>query len=122
MSRAKMVRIVVIVALVVAVMLLIRLYVAAAQTATEDLGGDVSGGRDLAQAWCAECHAIAPGTSRRPTLAPEFVAIANRPEVTALALKVFLRSDHAERLMPNFVIGPQQADDLVAYILSLRRR
>jgi mono/diheme cytochrome c family protein len=118
-----MFRIVVIIALVAAAILLIRLHVAAAQrAATEELGANVSAGSALAQVWCAECHAIAPDSTWRPNLAPEFVAIANRPETTALALKVFLRSDHSERLMPNFIIGPQEADDLVAYILSLKRR
>jgi mono/diheme cytochrome c family protein len=122
MSRAKIIRILVIVALAAAVILLIRLHVAAAQRTTEELGGDSSAGRRLAEAWCAECHAIGPDRPRPATVAPEFVGIANLPTTTALSLKVFLRSDHTDRLMPNFVVGQREADDLVAYLLSLKHR
>ena len=50
----------------------------------------------------------------------DFSAIANRRGTTELSLKTFLRSDH--KTMPNFIIEPYDADVLVAYILSLRRR
>ena len=41
------------------------------------------------------------------------------PSTTALALNVFLRSNH--RTMPNLIIAPDDADRIIAYILSLKR-
>ena len=38
---------------------------------------------------------------------------------TTLSLKVFLRTNRPS--MPNIVIAPDQADDLVNYILGLKR-
>ena len=57
-----------------------------------------------------------PGSLSR---APDFVRIANRTSTTELSLKVFLRSNH--RSMPNLIISPDQANDLVQFILSLKR-
>ena len=42
------------------------------------------------------------------------------PSTTELSLKVFLRSSH--KSMPNFILQPEETDDIVAYILSLRRK
>ena len=41
------------------------------------------------------------------------------PRVEFLSLKVFLQTSH--RSMPNLVMMPGHADDLVNYILSLKR-
>jgi mono/diheme cytochrome c family protein len=76
-------------------------------------------GHRLAEAWCKECHAIEAKPTRHATAAPDFADIASRPSTTALSLKVFLRTNHPS--MPNIVIAPDQADDLVNYILSLKR-
>ncbi len=77
-------------------------------------------GHRLAQAWCAECHAIEAKPTLRTTSAPDFADIASRPSTTALSLKVFLRTNHPS--MPNIVIAPDQTDDLVNYILGLKRK
>jgi mono/diheme cytochrome c family protein len=82
-------------------------------------GGDGSAGYRLASQWCRECHAIEALAVNTGKPAPDFVAVANLPSTTALALKVFLQSSH--KTMPNFIIKPADADDLVAYILSLKR-
>ena len=44
--------------------------------------------------------------------ARDFVTIANRTSTTALSLKVFMKTSHHR--MPNLIIMPDQADDLVA--------
>jgi mono/diheme cytochrome c family protein len=80
----------------------------------------VSAGHRLAEAWCKTCHAIEAKTDGASSPAPDFVAVANQPSTTELSLKVFLRSSHHD--MPNLVLTPDQADDLVTYILSLRRK
>lgn len=80
--------------------------------------GSVSAGHRLAEAWCKDCHAV----GARPAAAKaalDFTAIANQPSTTALSLKVFLKTSHPS--MPNLVIAPDEADDLVNYILSLKR-
>ena len=80
--------------------------------------GSVSAGHRLAEAWCKDCHAV----EARPAVAKaalDFTAIANQPSTTELSLKVFLKTSHPS--MPNLVIAPDDADDLVNYILSLKR-
>ena len=82
--------------------------------------GDAAAGRGLAATWCSECHAIDP--TAKPTIgpAPDFVSIARLPSTTALSLNVFLRSSHKD--MPNFVLAKSDADDIIAYILTLKEK
>lgn len=88
-------------------------------TAIELLPGDPDSGRDLAGRWCASCHDIA---ARRQTtllaVAPAFQSIADKPSATVLSLRVFLQSPHGD--MPDIMLSPDQTDNLVSYILSLR--
>jgi cytochrome c len=84
----------------------------------EDLLGSAQSGRRLANYWCTGCHAVEPKTEG--ILAADFEEIANVPSTTEMSLKVFLRSSH--KSMPNFILQPEEADDIVAYILSLRRK
>ena len=76
-------------------------------------------GARLAQQWCANCHAIAPG-QQSPTgdAAPSFPAIARLTPTTELSLRVFLQTPHAN--MPNYQLTRNETDAVVAYILSLR--
>jgi mono/diheme cytochrome c family protein len=78
---------------------------------------NASMGRKTATALCASCHEL-DGGSRRDAPA-SFAVIANMPSTTELSLKVFLRSNHNQ--MPNLIIPASEIDDLVAYILSLRK-
>jgi len=103
--------------LVAIALIAVRLRVVSGQSA--DGLGDVSSGRQYADAWCSECHSIERATARTGQIAPDFSAIADLPSTTALSLRVFLRSSH--KTMPNFVIARGDTDDIVAYILSLRR-
>ena len=92
---------------------------AAAQPVATDQQGSVAAGRALAEAWCAECHSVGSGTVAGTRQGPDFIEIANRASTTALALNVFLRSSH--ETMPNLIVARGEADDIVAYILSLKR-
>ena len=81
--------------------------------------GDAVVGRQLAQSWCSGCHQIdthKPGTFP----GPNFTDVANLPSTTPLALKVFLRTSHKN--MPNILLSDRQAEDLVAYVLSLKAK
>jgi mono/diheme cytochrome c family protein len=86
----------------------------------QDVPGDAASGRRLAEAWCSQCHAVGPKAAPTQRDAPAFVAVAQMPSTTALSLNAFLRSNH--RSMPNFVIARADADDIVAYIVSLKRK
>ena len=83
----------------------------------QNVGGSVDRGRTLARAWCAECHRVESG--RFGVFAADFSEVANLPSTTALSLRVFLQSNHND--MPNFSLKPAEADDIITYILSLRR-
>jgi mono/diheme cytochrome c family protein len=93
---------------------------AAAQPVVTDQQGNVERGRELAQAWCAECHAIGPKVTEGKRPGPNFVDFANRASTTPLSLNVFLRSNH--ETMPNLIVARGEGDDLVAYILRLKGR
>ena len=85
--------------------------------------GNIAAGHRLAQQWCSECHQI-DADQERPRgrdpeeEAPSFVEVANETSTTPLSLRVFFQSNHEN--MPNLHISASQADDLVAYILSLK--
>ena len=79
----------------------------------------VESGRRLAIDWCSGCHVVEPASDARGWLA-DFAAIANVPSTTAVSLKVFLQTSHKN--MPNFILQPEEADNIVAYILSLKRK
>jgi len=86
----------------------------------QEAPGDVASGRRIAETWCAACHKIDSRDERPLTEAPSFPQIANLSSTTALALNVFLRSSHDN--MPNFQLTRQEADDVIAYILSLKEQ
>ena len=87
-------------------------------THAQSPGGNVKSGRALARAWCAQCHRVESGTFG--IFAADFSEVANLPSTTARSLRVFLQSNHKE--MPNFSLKPAEADDIIAYILSLNAR
>lgn len=93
---------------------------AAAPALAQPEPGDPSAGRRLSATWCANCHRIAPGGPGPATdAAPSFPAIAAMPHATSMSLRVFLQTPHPN--MPDFRLSRQEIDDVVAYILSLRR-
>ena len=83
----------------------------------QPLAGDPASGRKTATALCGTCHQVIGGEGRDSPAS--FVHIANMTSTTALSLKVFLRSSHKE--MPNLIIDSSDTDDLIAYILGLKK-
>jgi cytochrome c553 len=69
---------------------------------------------------CGNCHED-PTSSRKTAVGPKLEDIANLPSTTALSLKEFLGSRHKTR-MPNFIVFRADTDDVIAYILSLKRK
>ena len=82
--------------------------------------GDPVAGRKLAEAWCSTCHLVHDGKLGTVTGAPTFASIAANRENSGLAMRVFLRTPH-ER-MPDLQLSNGETDDLIAFILSPRRR
>jgi mono/diheme cytochrome c family protein len=80
---------------------------------------DIAAGQKLAAINCRDCHAI----GHEPAavgIAPSFAAIARDPASSEFRLWVFLRST-PHPVMPSFVLSETETNDLIAFILSLRR-
>ena len=85
----------------------------------QTLVGNIAGGHALAQKVCAECHGVEKGqAASRLSSAPTFQAIANDRSATTVSLRLFFRTPHQD--MPNLVLTETEAEDVTAYILSLR--
>jgi len=81
--------------------------------------GSAEEGHQLARQICVECHLLGDedGFSNNQN-APTFKQIADTPGMTGAALLASLQSWHKN--MPNLIINGEDADSLVAYILSLK--
>jgi mono/diheme cytochrome c family protein len=85
----------------------------------EELPGDARLGHALALEICAQCHEVE--TRERDGKLPDppaFQNLADDPAMTALALRVFLHTPHAN--MPNLILSDADVDDVIAYIHSLK--
>lgn len=95
------------------------LVLAGAAPAAAQTTGNALAGQALARQWCASCHLISGTEGRASDAAPAFEAVVLRPSTTETSLRVFLQTPH--RQMPNYTLTRQETDDVVAYILGLRR-
>jgi cytochrome c len=85
----------------------------------QGLPGDPWAGGKLAREVCAICHIVSEDQLHDPGFgAPTFFEVAAHPSVTALSLRVFLRRPHAN--MPDLMLTPDETDDIISYILTLR--
>jgi cytochrome c len=87
---------------------------------SQPLQGSVEAGRRFAEIWCSGCHAVELKTTRSGGIAPDFPTIANRRSTTSRSLHAFLQKSHDK--MPNFVLEKEDASDVVAFVLSLKRK
>jgi cytochrome c len=117
MARRYLIHGAIVMVIALAALMIIRLHSARGAPPGSE---STSEGRRLAEAWCKSCHVIDLKIAGTANTAPDFAAIANQPSTTELSLKVFLASSH--RNMPNLILKPEQADNLVSYMLSLKRR
>lgn len=86
--------------------------------AAADLPGDPAAGGTLAHDVCAVCHVVAPDQMVDPGVGPSFLEIAAHPATTTLSLRAFLQTPHAT--MPNLILTPEETDDIISYILTLK--
>ena len=97
----------------------LALLLAAGQAAAQGLPGDAARGRTIAEHWCGECHEVAPDVRDQwEGEPPPFQVIADHPATTELALRAFLQTPHAN--MPDLQPTPEDTDDLIAYLLTLK--
>lgn len=82
------------------------------------LAADVANGKRVAVRWCAACHVVTPDQRHAYADAPPFKEIANRPNFTESGLVTFLLNPHAK--MPNMSLTRIEANDIAAYIRTLR--
>jgi mono/diheme cytochrome c family protein len=81
---------------------------------------DLVAGESLASKWCAQCHAVRGNRPSSNPAAPTFLELAAEPSITEYSLRALLRSPH--ETMPQIKLTPDQMDDIVGYILSLKPR
>jgi mono/diheme cytochrome c family protein len=82
------------------------------------LAADASNGKRVAVRWCATCHVVAPDQRNAYADAPPFREIASRPNFSESGLVTFLLNPHAK--MPNMSLTRVEADDIAAYMRTLR--
>jgi mono/diheme cytochrome c family protein len=93
-----------------------------------DKAEDLRQGHQLAVLLCAKCHLAASDQRLMPDLnppAPSFAQIAQRKDLDADSLKIFLTTTHRgldnPKGMPDLSLANSQVKQVVAYILSLRK-
>lgn len=74
-------------------------------------------GRALAEAWCVECHVVAPEQGTAADAGPAFATIAGDPLRTDAGLAAWLADPHP--IMPNLKLSRSEIEALIAYIRSL---
>jgi mono/diheme cytochrome c family protein len=90
---------------------------------------DIRAGYRIARDICRTCHVIDPAQTSRPILrqpGPNFEDIANRPGLTAPALRHLIASQSWDTQsrpvqMPRQAISERSTAQVAAYILSLRK-
>jgi mono/diheme cytochrome c family protein len=84
-------------------------------------------GHKIAEQWCAECHRVSPDDpsgaraghilpSSMP--GPAFMTISKQPGTDARSLRHFMDELHLP--MPIYRFRPNEQDDIISYILSLK--
>lgn len=92
-----------------------------AEAALSEAEQAVESGRQFAVNRCADCHAVETGQVSANPSAPEFEAVANAPGLTRASLTSWLNTSHDFPREMYFAIPEEKIDDLVSYMLTLRR-
>jgi mono/diheme cytochrome c family protein len=99
---------------------LVLLFVVAVSTsAMAQQAGDPGAGAAYAKQYCSKCHAIGDTQMSPEPKAPRFKDIANTRGTIPAVLDVWLRTPHL--YMPNIVVEADQIDNVIAYIMSLKK-
>jgi mono/diheme cytochrome c family protein len=88
-------------------------------TVLPSYAADSQHGLALSQRWCASCHLVAPDQKRASADVPPFATVAKMQNFNSRRLAYFLLEPHPK--MPDLSLSRSAADDIAAYIESLRR-
>ena len=84
----------------------------------------VERGKMFVQQNCARCHAIGATGSSPYAPAPPFRTLHERYDVgdlaEAFAERIIVHTDRGDKQMPQFMLQPDQIDDLIAYLRSIQ--
>ena len=85
----------------------------------DTLPGNPFEGRRLADMVCIACHYVETEDRGISSAGgPAFQDVADNPAITAISLRVFLRTPH--ETMPDLILTAAETDNVIAYILSLK--
>lgn len=90
----------------------------ASMTAAAESPPDALRGQAYSQAICASCHSVAAENLNSPNPAAKPFAKIAIAYPTAEAFAKWLNTEHP--LVPNNLIKPAQADDIMLYIASMK--
>jgi mono/diheme cytochrome c family protein len=91
----------------------------ACSSIAQPLPGDPLVGGKLAREVCAGCHIVSDDQLVDPDVgAPTFFDVVADPSVSELSLRAFLQTSHPT--MPNLILTPDETDDIISYILTLK--
>lgn len=82
--------------------------------------GDAVEGRKVAQELCASCHAIEPGRPSANPAAPPFSQVLESYGAGELSEDLDNAVPISHLRMPTFYLGEGHAEDLVAYLKSMK--
>ena len=81
---------------------------------------DLVAGELLAEKWCVQCHGVRADRLGPNLAAPTFPELAAELSITEYSLRALLRAPH--ETMPQITFTPDEMEDVVGYILSLKPR
>jgi mono/diheme cytochrome c family protein len=93
-------------------------WAAAGAAAAQEVPGDPAGGAALAREVCATCHLVAEDQTVDPGIGPSLLEVAEHPATTEMSLRAFLQTPHPT--MPNLMLSPEETDDIIAYLITLK--
>jgi mono/diheme cytochrome c family protein len=79
---------------------------------------NLENGRRLSERWCSQCHAIGAAPAKFDR-AQSFASIAAKDKITTEMIASFLRLPHAT--MPNVPLRRSDAQDIAAFIMSMKK-
>jgi hypothetical protein len=82
------------------------------------LAADAEKGKRIAQSRCSPCHIVVPIQRQELSNSPPFDQIARKNNLSPAMLAYLILSPHPRM---NMSLSREEADDLAAYIISLRR-
>ena len=70
---------------------------------------------------CASCHGVTANSVSPNPESPPFEDVANKPGLTVVTLRQFLRDSHNYPAAMNFTVDRARIRDIAAYMLTLRK-